>query len=94
MRSINDSNIPEFSKSVCKRDGVCLFSWNNLECHATHVVAQKNLPFNYDEESIFQRVGLHSKHQVQNGLFLCAVCHGQFDKLKRYVDVVEENGDV
>ena len=51
--------------------------------------------YDHDEQSIFQRTGLHSKHQVQNGMLLCSVCHGEFDALKRYVDViVEENGDV
>ena len=89
-----DLSHSQFKKSVGKRDGVCLFCWNNLECEAAHVVAQQDLPFDYDEQSIFQRVGLYSKHQVHNGVLLCSVCHGQFDKLKRYVDVVEENGDV
>ena len=100
VHDINDNLIQElshsqFKKSVGKRDGVCLFCWNNLQCHAAHLVAQKDLPFDHDEQSIFQRTGLHSKHQVQNGMLLCSVCHGEFDALKRYVDViVEENGDV
>jgi hypothetical protein len=99
VHEINDIRIQElshsqFKKSVGKRDCVCLFCWDNLECHAAHIVAQKVNPFDYDEQSIFQRVGLDSKHQVQNGMLLCSKCHGQFDKLKRYVDVVEENGDV
>jgi hypothetical protein len=36
-----------------------------------------------------QRTGLKQKTQVQNGLLLCAVCHLEFDALKRYVDLVE-----
>jgi hypothetical protein len=34
--------------------------------------------------------GLTQKHQIQNGLLLCKICHSQFDKLKRYVDVVDD----
>ena len=79
----------------CKRDllipmdadGVCLFSWNNLECQGAQIIAQKNIPMAYDESSLLQRAGLTQKHQVQNGLLLCIKCHAQFDKLKRYVDV-------
>lgn len=44
----------------------------------------------YDESSLLQRAGLTQKHQVQNGLLLCKICHSQFDKLKRYVDVVDD----
>jgi hypothetical protein len=91
-QEITDS---QFRHSVRERDAVCLFCWDNLECHAAHIVAKKDLPFDYDEQSIFQRVGLQSKNQVQNGLYLCILCHRQFDKLKRYVDVVvEENGNL
>ena len=36
------------------------------------------------------RAGLTQKHQVQNGLLLCIKCHSQFDKLKIYVDVVDD----
>ena len=28
-------------------------------------------------------------HQVKNGLLLCRNCHGNFDKLKRYVDIID-----
>lgn len=39
-------------------------------------------------------MGLYAKHQVQNGLLLCANCHCEFGALLRYVDViVEENGN-
>ena len=76
--------------AVEKRDGVCLFCWNQIQCQAAHIVAQKEVPFTYDEPTLFERTGLNQKHQVQNGLLLCAVCHGEFDALKRYVDVVDE----
>ena len=73
-----------------KRDGVCLFCWNRIECEGAHILAQKEIPFRYYEASLFERAGLKQKHQVQNGLLLCSICHGQFDKLKRYVDVVDD----
>ena len=36
------------------------------------------------------RIGLEDIHRVQNGLLLCKVCHGEFNELKRYVDVVDD----
>jgi hypothetical protein len=72
--------------AVEMRDGVCLFCWNRIECEGAHIIAQKNTPMAYNEVSIFTRAGLSQKHQVQNGLLLCKICHSQFDKLKRYVD--------
>ena len=80
----------DLKKAVLKRDGVCLFCWNTIECIGCHIIAQKNIPVPYDEECLFRRAGLKQKHQVQNGLLLCSICHGQFDKLKRYVDVVDD----
>ena len=77
-------------KSVLKRDGVCLFCWNVRTLQVGHILAQKNIPFNYNEEALFSRAGLKQKHQVQNGLLLCSNCHIEFDALKRYVDVVDE----
>ena len=38
--------------------------------------------------SFLQQAGSNQLHQVQNGLLLCITCQSQFDKLKRYVDVV------
>jgi HNH endonuclease len=79
-----------FRKYVTKRDGVCIFCWGDLECEGAHIIAQKNdNPVAYDEASILFQAGLKQKHQVQNGMLLCSICHGQFDKLKRYVDVVD-----
>ncbi|KAI8904111.1 hypothetical protein EDD86DRAFT_92156 [Gorgonomyces haynaldii] len=80
----------QMKKALEARDGVCLFCWDNLECEASHIVARKNVPFPQDEQCLLQRAGLQSKHQVQNGLYLCNKCHSQFDKLKRYVDVVDD----
>jgi hypothetical protein len=80
----------DLKKAVVKRDVVCLFCWDKLECEGAHIIAQKNIPMAYDESSLLQRAGLTQKHQVQNGLLLCNKCHSQFDKLKRYVDVVDD----
>lgn len=77
----------DFKKAVVRRDGVCLFCWNKLECEGAHIIAQKNIPIAYDDSSLLQRAGLAQKHQVQNGLLLCQICHSQFDKLKRFLDV-------
>jgi predicted restriction endonuclease len=44
----------------------------------------------YDGSSLFQRAGLTQMNQVQNGLLLCSKCHGEFDQLKRYVDVDDD----
>jgi hypothetical protein len=93
-------NVPEESEkklrhldlksTVVQRDGVCLFCWSKFQCQGAHIVAQKDVPFLYDEPSLFQRTGLKQKHQVQNGLLLCALCHREFDGLKRFVDVVDD----
>ena len=80
----------DLKTAVLRRDGVCLFCWNTLECEGAHIIAQKNIPMAYDESPLLQRAGLTQKHQVQNGLLLCPTCHGQFDKLKMYVDVVDD----
>jgi hypothetical protein len=77
-------------KAVEKRDGVCLFCWNNRQCEGSLILAQKDIPFPYDEAWLFERTGLKQQHQVQNGLLLCVFCHKEFDALKRYVDVVND----
>jgi hypothetical protein len=79
----------DFKKAVEKRDGVCLFCWDKVEDQGAHIIAQKNIRMAYDEPSLLVRAGLTQKHQVQNGLLLCIKCHRQFDKLRRYVDVVD-----
>jgi hypothetical protein len=80
----------DLKKAVARRDVVCLFCWDKLECEGAHIIAQKNIPMAYDESSLLQRAGLIQKHQVQNGLLLCNKCHSQFDKLKRYVDFIDD----
>jgi hypothetical protein len=85
-----ESKHQDLIKAVVKRDGVCLFCWTSLLCEGAHIIAQKNVPFAQDVPSILSRAGLGQKHQVQNGLLLCVFCHGLFDRLKRYVDVVDD----
>jgi len=77
-------------RALERRDVVCLFCWGFEETHAAHIISQKEIPIQIDEATIFHRASLSQKHQVQNGLLLCANCHGRFDKLHRYVDVVDE----
>ena len=80
----------DLKKAVEKRDGVCLFCWNRKPLKGCHIIAEKNIPMVHDEPSLLLRAGLTQKHQVQNGFLLCKVCHGEFDQLKRYVDVVDD----
>ena len=80
----------DLKKAVAKRDVVCLFCWNKLECEGAHIIAQKNIQMPYDQVSLLQRAGLTHRHQVQNGLLLCQICHSQFDKLKRFVDFIDD----
>ena len=75
-------------EAVEKRDEVCLFCWDMLECEGAHIIAQKNML--HDESSLLKRAGLEQKHQVQNSLLLCLNCHSQFGKLKRYVDFIDD----
>ncbi|KAK5669379.1 hypothetical protein QVD99_003775 [Batrachochytrium dendrobatidis] len=93
----NISNVPKESElshrdlknAVEERDGACLFCWDDEECEGAHIIAQKNIGVAYNESPILLRAGLAQKHQVQNGLLLCIKCHSRFDKLERYVDVVD-----
>ncbi|KAJ2990896.1 hypothetical protein HDV02_004076, partial [Globomyces sp. JEL0801] len=78
----------DLKKAVEKRDGVCLFCWDKEEGQGAHIIAQKNIGMAYP--SLLARAGLTQKHQVQNGLLLCIKCHSNFDKLKRYVDAVDD----
>ncbi|KAJ8327749.1 hypothetical protein O5D80_004085 [Batrachochytrium dendrobatidis] len=79
----------DLKNAVEERDRVCLFCWDKLSLQGAHIIAQKNIGVAYNESPILLRAGLAQKHQVQNGLLLCIKCHDQFDKLERYVDVVD-----
>ena len=80
----------DLKKAVEKRDGVCLFCWRFRQLQGAHIIAQKNITVVYDENSILGRAGLMQKHQIQNGLLLCMLCHADFDQLKLFVDVVDD----
>jgi hypothetical protein len=80
----------DMKNAVVERDRVCLFCWDILECEGAHIISQKNISMPYDELSLLHQAGLTQLHQVQNGLLLCNKCHSQFDKLKRYVDVIDD----
>jgi hypothetical protein len=81
----------DLKKAVAKRDVVCLFCWNRKPLKGSHIIAQKNVSMAYDEASLFIRAGITQKHQIQNGLLLCGNCHDEFDLLKRYVDLIDDN---
>jgi hypothetical protein len=76
--------------ALLARDKACLFCWDEEELHGSHIISQKSITI-VNEKQILQNSGLKQKHEVQNGLLLCASCHPRFDKLKRYVDVVDDN---
>jgi hypothetical protein len=76
--------------ALLARDKACLFCWSKEALHGSHIISQMSI-ITVDEMQILQNSGLKQKHQVQNGLLLCACCHPRFDKLKRYVDVVDDN---
>jgi hypothetical protein len=87
-------SLPSFRSALKKRDGVCLFCWDNEDLEAAHIIARKDVLIAVDETSILVRAGLAYKNLVQNGLWLCKKCHSRFDNLKRYVDVLAEDEDV
>ena len=65
----NDQDYPpkelshkDLKQAVVKRDGVCLFCWDKLECEGAHIIAQKNIPIAHDEQNILTRAGLSQKH--------------------------------
>ncbi|KAI8827632.1 hypothetical protein BJ741DRAFT_629401 [Chytriomyces cf. hyalinus JEL632] len=79
-----------FRSALLKRDKVCLFCWGHLELDAAHLIAQKGgVAVTLVVQDLLDRAGLDNIYRVQNGVLLCKVCHGQFDKLRRYIDVVD-----
>ncbi|KAI8827906.1 hypothetical protein BJ741DRAFT_628342 [Chytriomyces cf. hyalinus JEL632] len=79
-----------FRSALLKRDKVCLFCWGHLELDAAHLIAQKGgVPVTLVVQDLLDRAGLDNIYRIQNGVLLCKVCHGQFDKLRRYIDVVD-----
>lgn len=80
----------DLKKALGERDEACLFCWNKKNVKTSHIIAQKDIPIVFKEQSVLERAGLTQKHQVQNGLLLCSNCHDDFDRLQRYVDVVDE----
>jgi hypothetical protein len=79
----------QLANAVLKRDVACLFCWSGRRIQAAHIFAQTDLSCPNGNPSLFERTGLKQKHQVQNGLLLCSVCHGEFDALEQYVDVAD-----
>ncbi|KAJ3386856.1 hypothetical protein HDU84_001238 [Entophlyctis sp. JEL0112] len=85
-----DPTHANFRSALHKRDKVCLFCWGNLQLDAAHLIAQKHSPsLSLIIPDLLSRAGLDSVYRVQNGILLCKVCHGEFDSLRRYIDVVD-----
>ena len=80
----------DLKNALLKRDGVCLFCWRSESLQGAHIITHKNIRIPDDESFIYKRVGLSQKHQVQNGMLLCIMCHRLFAKLKRYLDFVDD----
>ncbi len=80
----------KFRENLDNRDGACLFCWGTKELEACHIIARKSILISTDVSSTLKRCGLERKNQIQNGFRLCMVCHGEFNELKRYVDVVDD----
>ncbi|KAI9341149.1 hypothetical protein BDR26DRAFT_895231 [Obelidium mucronatum] len=80
----------DFKAALHSRDKVCLFCWGNLQLDAAHVIAQKSSIALIIAE-LLARSSLNSVYEVQNGVLLCKVCHGEFDGLRRYIDVDEND---
>ena len=93
MEDLDHASAPkhvDLKAAVMKRDVVCLFCWDRLQLEGAHIIAQKNIPIVQGEPSTLARANLVHKHQVENGLLLCKKCHGCFDDLMMYVDVVDD----
>ncbi|KAJ3344682.1 hypothetical protein HDU83_004940, partial [Entophlyctis luteolus] len=83
-----------FRAALLRRDKVCLFCWEDTQLDAAHLIAQKKgAPMTAGLENILSnllsRANLDSIYRVQNGILLCKVCHGEFDALHYYFDVVD-----
>ncbi|KAJ3022881.1 UNVERIFIED_CONTAM: hypothetical protein HDU68_008905 [Siphonaria sp. JEL0065] len=80
----------DFKAALHSRDKVCLFCWDNLQLQAAHLIAQKTTIALIAAE-LLSRAGLNSVNEIQNGVLLCNKCHGEFDGLRRYIDVDEND---
>ncbi|KAJ3238603.1 hypothetical protein HDU81_007523 [Chytriomyces hyalinus] len=83
-----ETEYSSFKLAVEARDQVCLFCWQHIDPRAVPLFAQKssNVVKNIIDHHMKQ-AGLHSVYQVQNGVFLCPNCNGQFGALRWYIDV-------
>ncbi|KAJ3002837.1 UNVERIFIED_CONTAM: hypothetical protein HDU68_005985 [Siphonaria sp. JEL0065] len=84
-----DPTHANFRSALHKRDEVCLFCWGNLALDAALIAQKPAASLSLIIPDLLSRGGLDSVYRVQNGILLCKVCHGQFDKLRRYIDVVD-----
>jgi hypothetical protein len=78
-----------FRAALVERDRLCVFCWEYEQLEGAHIIAQKKSIVPMDETDALSRSNLQDIYQVQNGLLLCAVCHGLFDTLRYYVDIID-----
>lgn len=89
--SPNDEQTPKkthrsLTQALQERDKACLFCWERVELKSCHIIAQEDIPMPNNEDPLLQQAGLEQKHQVQNGLFICIMCHDDFNDLRIYVE--------
>ncbi|KAI9337788.1 hypothetical protein BDR26DRAFT_803924 [Obelidium mucronatum] len=80
----------DFKAALQARDKICLFCWGRIQLQASHLIAEKSSIARITAQ-ILSSAGLESVYQVQNGVLLCKNCHGEFDALRRYIDVNDDN---
>ncbi|KAI8833865.1 hypothetical protein BJ741DRAFT_611395 [Chytriomyces cf. hyalinus JEL632] len=85
-----DQAYSSLKSAVKARDQMCLFCWRHLAPQAAPLFAQTSSDAVKDiNDKHLTNAGLHSAYQVQNGVLLCANCHGAFGDLQQYIDVVD-----
>jgi hypothetical protein len=80
----------KFRELLETRDGKnCLFCWEEFELQGTHIIAQKKGNFNRFAGDLFAKCGIQGMYHITNGLLLCSICHGRFDKLQAFVEATD-----
>lgn len=67
-----------------------MFCLDNRSLQAAHIIAQKTIALDFNIPTLLEQAGLKHKHEGPNGMLLCIKCHDLFDRLKLYVDKIDE----
>ncbi|KAI8832984.1 hypothetical protein BJ741DRAFT_710562 [Chytriomyces cf. hyalinus JEL632] len=73
-----------FEAALKERDEMCLFCWISFSLGAALIIPPtptSSFSLNRVYPALLNRAGLDSVYQAQNGVHLCAICHGQFHSL-------------